>query len=49
MTFLDSEIGEFLGAPVDAMIFTCVGVPEYRSRAGGLPGTPVEVRPVLPR
>jgi nitroreductase family protein len=49
MTFLDSEIPEFLGEPLDALLFTCVGVPEYRSKAGGVPGAPVEFRQVTPR
>jgi hypothetical protein len=49
MTFLDSEIADFLGEPLDALLFTCVGVPEYRSKAGGLPGAPVEFRQVTPR
>jgi hypothetical protein len=44
MTFLDSEIPALLGTPLDAMIFTCVGVPDYRATPGGLPGTPVDVR-----
>lgn len=51
MTFLDSEVPELLREPPDlaALLFTCVGVPEYASRAGGGPGAPVEVRPVVPR
>jgi hypothetical protein len=49
MTFLDSEIPELLGELLDALLFTCVGVPEYRSKAGGLPGEPVEFRQVTPR
>jgi hypothetical protein len=49
MTFLDSEIPDFLGEPLDALLFTCVGVPEYRSKAGGLPGSPVEFSQVTPR
>ncbi|MER7336029.1 MULTISPECIES: nitroreductase family protein [unclassified Micromonospora] len=51
MTFLDSEVPGLLGEPDDlaALLFTCVGVPEYASRAGGGPGSPVEVRPVMPR
>ncbi|MFG3702537.1 hypothetical protein ACGF5C_32385 [Micromonospora sp. NPDC047620] len=51
MTFLDSEVPGLLGEPDDlaALLFTCVGVPEYASRAGGGPGRPVEVRPVMPR
>ena len=49
MTFLDSEIPDLLRAPLDALLFTCVGVPEYASSAGGLPGTPTEVHPMTPR
>ena len=49
MTFLDSEIPTLLGADVAGLLFTCVGVPEYASRAGGGPGAPVAVRPVTPR
>ena len=43
MTFLDSEIESLLGAPLAALLFTCVGVPTYRSTAGGKPGNPVSV------
>jgi hypothetical protein len=43
MTFLDSEITGFLGEPLDALLFTCVGVPTYRNTAGGRPGQPVSV------
>jgi len=51
MTFYDSEVPDLLGEPDDlaTLLFTCVGVPEYASRAGGRPGEPVEVRPVTPR
>ena len=49
MTFLDSEIPGLLGEPLDALLFTCVGVPEYTPKAGGLPGRPVEFRQVAPR
>jgi SagB-type dehydrogenase family enzyme len=51
MTFLDSAIPELLGEPDDVggLLFTCVGVPEYQSRAGGGPGAPVAVRMVTPR
>ena len=49
MTFLDSEIADLLGEPLDALLFTCVGVPEYRSKAGGPPGAPTEIRMVQPR
>ena len=43
MTFLDSEIEALLGEPLDALLFTCVGVPAYRSKGGGRPGEPVKV------
>jgi hypothetical protein len=43
MTFLDSEIPALVGAPLDALLFTCVGVPEYRATAGGAPGAPAAV------
>ena len=49
MTFLDSEIPALLGEPLDALLFTCVGVPEYRPKPGGLPGAPAEFRQVQPR
>ena len=49
MTFLDSEIPGFLGEPLDGLLFTCVGVPEYKPKAGGLPGEPTEIRGVTPR
>ena len=44
MTFLDSDVPALLGEPLDALLFTCVGVPEYASTAGGLPGAPTAVR-----
>jgi hypothetical protein len=49
MTFLDSEIPALLGEPVDGLLLTCVGVPEYASRPGGPPGAPTAFRPVTPR
>ncbi|MEU4482829.1 hypothetical protein AB0F68_32960 [Micromonospora sp. NPDC023966] len=51
MTFVDSEVPALLSEPADlaTLLFTCVGVPAYRSRAGGAPGAPVVVRPVVPR
>jgi nitroreductase len=48
MTFLDSEIPALLGEPLDALLFTCVGVPSYRSRPGGPPGHPVRVSQIVP-
>jgi hypothetical protein len=49
MTFLDSEIRALLGERLDGLLFTCVGVPEYASVAGGPPGEPTGVRMVSPR
>ncbi|UQU61815.1 hypothetical protein COUCH_22515 [Couchioplanes caeruleus] len=49
MTFLDSDIPALLGQPLEALLFTCVGVPAYRSAKGGPPGRPTSVRPVMPR
>lgn len=49
MTFLDSEIPALLQENVEAMLFTCVGVPEYANTGGGQPGHPSRVRPVMPR
>jgi hypothetical protein len=49
MTFIDSEVPELVGAPLDALLFTCVGVPEYASARGGRPGAPTDIRMVTPR
>jgi hypothetical protein len=49
MTFLDSEMPGFLREPLGGLLLTCVGVPEYQSKAGGLPGAPQEITPVTPR
>lgn len=50
MTFYDSEIPALLGEDdLVPLLFTCVGVGEYVSRAGGRPGAPVEVQVVQPR
>jgi SagB-type dehydrogenase family enzyme len=49
MGFLDSEVPEFLDEPLDALLFTCVGVPEYKSARGGLPGAPSVIRTVRSR
>jgi hypothetical protein len=50
MTFADTEIPELVGDPaVSGLLFTCVGVPEYKSKPGGGPGAPVTVRYVSPR
>jgi len=48
MTFVDSEVPALLGEPLDALLFTCVGVPEYTSARAGRPGAPAEVRMVMP-
>jgi hypothetical protein len=47
MTFLDSSIADLLGEPLAGLLFTCVGVPTYRSTSGGRPGAPASV--VIPR
>lgn len=51
MTFYDSEVPGLLGEDADLipLLFTCVGVGEYASKAGGLPGAPVQVSRVMPR
>jgi SagB-type dehydrogenase family enzyme len=51
MTFLDAQVPALLGAPNDlaVLLFTCVGVPRYRSRRGGEPGAPTTFRPVEAR
>jgi hypothetical protein len=46
MTFIDSEVPALLGEPLDALLFTCVGVPDYISAAAGPPGAPARVRRV---
>jgi hypothetical protein len=46
MTFLDSEIPTLLGGAWDALLFTCVGVPEYASSPGGPPGAPTSVKKI---
>ena len=49
MTFIDGEVPALLGEPLDGLLFTCVGVPEYRSTPGGPPGAPVAIHSVAPR
>lgn len=51
MTFLDSEVPGLLGEPqgIATLLFTCVGVPAYTSRAGGTPGAPRSVKMVQSR
>ncbi len=49
MTFADGLLPALLGEPLDGLLLTCVGVPEYASAAGGMPGTPTAVRQVTPR
>ncbi len=48
ISFLDSEIPRLLGEPLAALLFTCVGYPAYRHRAGGAPGAPTKMRPLRP-
>jgi hypothetical protein len=49
MTFIDGGVPAVLGVPLDGLLFTCVGVPEYRSTPGGPPGAPVAIRSITPR
>jgi hypothetical protein len=50
MTFIDSEIPALLGDDkLSAMLFTCVGVPAYKSATAGPPGTPTQVQVREPR
>jgi hypothetical protein len=49
MSFYDGEVANLLGEPLDALLLTCVGVPEYTPAPGGLPGAPTTFRPVMPR
>jgi hypothetical protein len=49
MTFADSLVPAVLGQRLDGLLLTCVGVPQYRSAAGGMPGTPTSVRQIAPR
>jgi hypothetical protein len=49
MTFVDSDVPGLLGEQLDGLLFTCVGIPEYASLAGGMPGAPTAVRMMEPR
>jgi hypothetical protein len=40
MTFQDDLIPDLVGCDVSGLLWTCVGIPEYRSRRGGPPGRP---------
>jgi hypothetical protein len=49
MTFVDSLVPTLLGQPLDGLLLTCVGVAEYPSAVGGMPGEPTAIRQVTPR
>jgi hypothetical protein len=49
MTFRDSDLAGLLGSDVAGLLWTCVGVPEYRTRHSGSPGSPADVTIVWPR
>jgi hypothetical protein len=49
MTFRDSDLAHLLGSDVAGLLWTCVGVPEYRTRPSGQPGSPADVTIVWPR
>ncbi len=48
MTFRDTDVPALTGEP-DALLWTCVGVPDYAATAGGMPGAPTAVRTPAPR
>jgi hypothetical protein len=48
MAFLDSEVPALLGEQRDGLLFTCVGVPGYRSAPAGPSGAPNQIRMVRP-
>ena len=43
MSFLDSDIEGLLGVPLSGLLFTCVGIPTYAGKAGGMPRAPVSI------
>jgi hypothetical protein len=49
MTFVDGLVPSLLRADVNPLLFTCVGVPEYTSKPGGMPGAPTAVSMITPR
>lgn len=49
MTFRDTDLPDLLGTDVAGLLWTCVGVPEYRTRRSGAPGSPAEVTIIWPR
>lgn len=49
MTFQDSDLPGLLGTDVAGLLWTCVGVPEYRTRRSGRPGAPTDIEGVRPR
>lgn len=49
MTFQDADIPALLGEDVACLLWTCVGVGDYRSGRGGAPGAPTTVRMVMPK
>ena len=50
MTFRDTDLADTARRrDVAGLLWTCVGVPEYRTRPSGLPGSPADVTIVWPR
>lgn len=49
MTFLDSEIAGLLGRDDRSLLWTCVGIAEYRPKVGGMPGAATTVTMTTPR
>lgn len=48
MTFIDPQIPRLIGEPLNGLLVTCVGVPTYRHRPGGPPGSPTRMRLLRP-
>lgn len=44
LTFFDDEVREAFGTPADCMLVTALGMPDYRSTAGGRPGRTTELK-----
>jgi len=50
MTFVDGLVPSLVvQGNMQGLMFTCIGVPEYASTPGGLPGDPSAVQMVTPR
>ena len=43
LTFYDEAVAQFFDTSAACMLVTSVGIPDYQSTAGGLPGAPTEL------